>query len=672
MTFLQPFILWALPLVLVPVIIHLINRLRHRRQPWAAMRFLVSATRSSISHARLRQFLVLLFRVLAVLMLILFLSRPLAGGWLGWALSRVPDTVLLLLDRSASMETKIPGTVLTRREQAIQRFIEAANDFQGGSHLVLIDSASRQPQEIANASVLAGLAPTAATDTAADIPAMMQTAVQWLVENRAGTAEIWIASDLQQSNWLPGDSRWKNVTGQIAALPQKVRTRLLSFETDGDGNTAVAMKEIIRRQSGDQGELQFVLDLQRRATAKEKVPLEMKLNGVPSQHEFAMDGQSLRWRHRTGLGAKKENGWGSFTLPADGNLRDNTAYFVYGAETPLRASIVSADAAGGRYFQLAASALGTGSARPTAAVPPAAARAEDWDDSTLILWQGSPPSQTVAEKIRAFARDGGAVVFFPPGTPDAGQFNGVTWGGVETAEADKGFHVLRWDEDQGPLAKTDEGMTLPLARVGFQKRQTLMAAKGVLAVMAAFEDGTPFLARQTIGRGEIYYCSTLPNREWSTLGQGAVLVPMIQRLMQAGSARLQRSANIACGELGPADLAKKWDTVDSTTPKDIRSQAGVYRSGDRLVAVNRPAAEDETETLDAARVRQLFNELPFQMLEERRSRNDALQGEIWRMLLFGMMAFLLVEGLLLLPPRASKVETGPQRRSTPKTAEAAP
>ena len=87
MTFLQPYILWGLPLVLLPVLIHLINRLRHRRQPWAAMRFLIAATRSSISHARLRQILVLMFRVLAVLMLILFLSRPLAGGWLGWAVS---------------------------------------------------------------------------------------------------------------------------------------------------------------------------------------------------------------------------------------------------------------------------------------------------------------------------------------------------------------------------------------------------------------------------------------------------------------------------------------------------------------------------------------------------------------------------------------------------------
>src|SRR5690242_2119113 len=120
MTFLQPFVLWGLPLILVPVIIHLLNRMRHRPQPWAAMRFLVSANRSSVSNARLRQWLVLLLRVLAVLMLILFLARPLAGGWLGWALSPAPDAVLILLDRSASMETALPGGGLSRREQALR------------------------------------------------------------------------------------------------------------------------------------------------------------------------------------------------------------------------------------------------------------------------------------------------------------------------------------------------------------------------------------------------------------------------------------------------------------------------------------------------------------------------------------------------------------------------
>src|SRR3954468_17225261 len=139
MTFLQPFILWGLPLLLVPIIIHLVNRMRHRTVHWAAMRFLLQATQTSTSHAKLRQFLILALRVLAVIALVLFLGRPLAGGWLGWALAPAPDSIVLLLDRSASMESRAPGQTISRREVALQRFTEAARLFDRSSHIILID-----------------------------------------------------------------------------------------------------------------------------------------------------------------------------------------------------------------------------------------------------------------------------------------------------------------------------------------------------------------------------------------------------------------------------------------------------------------------------------------------------------------------------------------------------
>ena len=168
MTFLQPFVLWGLPLILVPVIIHLINRMRHRPQPWAAMRFLLSASRSSVSHQKLRQLLILLFRVLAVLALVLLLP-PLAGGWLGWVFSPAPDVILILLDRSASMESQLAGAPMSLREHALRLLSQMAKQFDEASHLVLIDSALRTPQEIGRAERLAGLR-SSPTDTPRTCP----------------------------------------------------------------------------------------------------------------------------------------------------------------------------------------------------------------------------------------------------------------------------------------------------------------------------------------------------------------------------------------------------------------------------------------------------------------------------------------------------------------------
>ena len=167
MTFLQPLILWGLPLLLLPVIIHLINRMRHRPRQWAAMQFLLAATRHSTSHARLRNLLILLMRILAVLTLLLFLARPLIGGWLGWALAAAPDAILLLIDRSASMESRIAGADESRREYALKMLADAAGEFEHASHLVLLDSATRQAREITTAASLPRLPDTRATDTAA-------------------------------------------------------------------------------------------------------------------------------------------------------------------------------------------------------------------------------------------------------------------------------------------------------------------------------------------------------------------------------------------------------------------------------------------------------------------------------------------------------------------------
>jgi hypothetical protein len=126
---------------------------------------------------------------------------------------------------------------------------------------------------------------------------------------------------------------------------------------------------------------------------------------------------------------------------------------------------------------------------------------------------------------------------------------------------------------------------------------------------------------------------------------------MLQRLIQSGARHLQQSSIIACGELSASEQAKKWDSLDSTQPKDIHIQAGVYRSGDRLLAVNRPASEDEPEILDTDQAHKLFGDLPFQTMQDRRSPLGQLQGEIWRVFLVIMLLLLIGEGILILPAR---------------------
>jgi hypothetical protein len=660
MTFLQSFVLWGLPLLLVPIIIHLVNRMRHRTVHWAAMQFLLRATQSSTSHAKLRQFLILALRVLAVVALVFFLARPLAGGWLGWALAPAPDSILLLLDRSASMETRVGGTTLSKREAAVQRFVEAARVYEKSSHVVLIDSATRQAQEISVAA-LEKLPQVAATDTAADLPAMLQTALKWLVDTRSGAAEIWIASDLQESNWAPDDGRWKSALDQFRALPQKVRFRILSFESAGEANASISLAEMVRRDRAGQASLAYVLDLQRAKATTDAIPIAVTMGDARMQTEVRSEGTSIRWRSTLALDPNRVNGWGAFELPQDSNPRDNAAYFVYGERMPLRATVVAQNAEAGRILSLAASDVG----KAATILSAGDAASLDLATQALIVWQAALPAGNVAERLRAFVEEGGVVLFLPPGEASGAGVENLSWGEVEVTRTNA-FKIARWDEEQGPLAKTEERISLPVSTVEIVKRQKIAGAG---QVMSSFADGSSFLMRKTLGRGEIYFCGSLPVNDWSTLSDGDVLVPMVQRMLQSGAGRLQNAVMATCGDLPPGLAQMSWTAV-SDGARDPRLNAGVYKAGERFLAVNRPAEEDAPERIEASNATALFGDLPAQVFRDVGSRSDQLQGEIWRLFLFGMLLFLLAEGWLILPQRRD-AEEAPRAAAAKPRAEAA-
>ena len=659
MTFLQPFILWGLPLLLIPIIIHLLNRLRHRPQPWGAMRFLRSANQSSISQAKLRQLLVLLFRVLAVVALVFFLSRPLAGGWLGWALSPAPEVVILVLDRSASMETVAGANGKTRREQAIELWTDALRSF-ASSRLVLLDSALQTPQEIPGTSALSLPQFTGPTDTRADLPGLLQRAYSYLAESRSGAAEIWIASDLQESNWTPDDSQWERITQQFAALPQKVRFRLLSFEEPVAKNVSVSLLEAVRRSRGENRQLTVVLDLQQSTATPDPVVLRWNIGGSSSQAEINMPGQTLRWRNNFSLPSVNETGWGVIEIGADANASDNKLFFAYGAETvPSTLIVSSASAAATRPLQLAGSDLSRPPEEWAKVVSPENFAAQPLTNIGLIVWQAPAISGAAPGILEEFVASGGTL-FVLPQIGTSASFAGLSFGEVATARTNSTFAIAQWNELEGPLARTEEGFGVPLRELEVVRRAPINGSGGVLAT---FSDGAALLVRKAQGKGEVYFCATSTEPGWSTLADGAVLVPMLQRMLNAGARRVNAAVMTECGDLTVADAAD-WSRVDENIPSEPRLRAGVFRAGGRFVAVNRPAAENDPHRISPEIARGLFRNVPFRMHEERAGRSDRLQGEIWRLFLTMMLIFLLVEGLLVLPASAPAATRGktPARR----------
>ena len=577
-----------------------------------------------------------------VLMLLLFLSRPLVGGWMGWAFGGAPDVIMLLVDRSASMESRISGTNKSRREYAIEMIVDAAEKFENKSHIVLIDSATRKPQDIANASSILELPDTQPSDTAADIPAMLQSALDWLIDNQAGIAEIWIASDLQDTNWMPDDSRWKTLMESLNSLKQEVRIRLLATTQDSPVNASISVTELARMQSSEIGEVRLAVDIKRTKINNGIEPIKQTINGVTTEIEAKVNGQATRWRHRIEVG-NQSGGWGKLELSADGNPQDNITYYRYSDDHPMEGLVIT-ESQLSPLWQAAASAVNNSGRNPAKILSPSEFSKSDLRNSTLVIWHAPLPEGDASSALREFINEGGRLVFFPTGEAATVRFVGLGWGEKETAEKDP-FKIGRWDEDQGPLANTDEGLLLPLNQLTVKQRQQVI---GQAAVLAAFNDGQAFLVRQTIGQGEVYFCSTLPLLTWSDLGDGMVVVPMLQRLLAAGSSRFQRNFISETGRVSAGDLQLEWTSVETGQRGNLQTEAGVYRSADRWLVVNRPANENEFERVEDEAVAALFSGLTFRLFQAQRD-NTSLQSEIWDKFLILMLIALLVEAWLICP-----------------------
>src|SRR5437764_9984736 len=67
-SFASPALLWGLALAAVPLIIHLLNKRKHREMNWAAMRFLLEAVRKNSRRLRIEQLILLAVRTLLLVL----------------------------------------------------------------------------------------------------------------------------------------------------------------------------------------------------------------------------------------------------------------------------------------------------------------------------------------------------------------------------------------------------------------------------------------------------------------------------------------------------------------------------------------------------------------------------------------------------------------------------
>ncbi len=212
--FIHPALAWGSLLASVPLLIHLLNRQRHKPIQWAAMQFVLAAYKKTRRRAQLENLILLLLRMAAVALLAFAVSRPFTG-------ERSPLTpftesrrdVVLILDASAS--TGYRESVNSVFESILERARTILGNLDGtrGDRVRLVQGARtaqlfsfRSPEEAM--AVLTTI--STPTDERLDLAAVLNEVATY-AEQDAGSVgqsalEVRLLTDMQKNTFLPRES----------------------------------------------------------------------------------------------------------------------------------------------------------------------------------------------------------------------------------------------------------------------------------------------------------------------------------------------------------------------------------------------------------------------------------------------------------------------------------
>jgi hypothetical protein len=223
MQFLYQPLTWGFLLIGVPILIHLINMLRHRKQKWAAMDFLLESHRRNRRWVMLKQWLLLAARILAMILLVAMLAKWVSSSRLLGMLGGQSTHHYILLDDSYSMaEFDQSETAYSRSLRALSGLVRSIAARTGQHQITLVRLsraalATRGGGEEARVDVAADLIAqtvprdpdrlldrlTATRPTALQLSPLegLELIEPMIVDNSDEQAEVYLLSDLRRNEF---------------------------------------------------------------------------------------------------------------------------------------------------------------------------------------------------------------------------------------------------------------------------------------------------------------------------------------------------------------------------------------------------------------------------------------------------------------------------------------
>lgn len=637
MGLLNPLLLALGAAAAVPLLLHLLQRHQGPRFVFPALRYLRRAEKESARRIRLRQILLMMLRVAAILLIAVAAARPFvrAGG-----VGHSPTVVAIILDNSMS-SAAVDGerrVIDELKARALETLAAAGPEDR---FWLLRAGSPAEPALPGDADRTAlRVRETEPTAAAADLPAALRHAAALLAAGADGRArEIHLLTDLQATSfpapavadtapppvvvWHPGTAAPPNRSVALVELgggmePIAGERATVTAAVAGDGEDAVS----VRLSVGD-----------RLLAAAMAAPGTAAVLGLPPQPPGILTGH--------------------VEIDADGLRMDDRRYFAVRVRPPPAVALAGAVLFLEDALEVLVSAGRVRRVTPAAAEvtfhPAAQGLGPATDAAAVVL----PPSD-VAELAAANARLAAAGIPWRFGPPAAGEARFA-------AAADD------------PLLPTFEAVRLrqvyPLGPSG---------AAPPDSVLLRLTDGTPWAVRGETPAGGRYVVLGSPfTAEASTLPTSAAMLPLLDRLIGAWAMAQPPRTDVQPGqEIDVPPAATRVARPDGA--RDIVEPGASYRLGwesgvyfflrdDSVVAafaVNPGPASSELSRLDRrgfqARLPGWTTHVTTDAAGWRRATfRERLGRELWRPVLAVLLLVLAIESIVAASGRSRRAAGEP-------------
>ncbi len=698
--FLQPVFLYGLVAASIPLLIHLLNRRRIKRIRFPAVRFILISQRRITRSYRLRHWLILALRTVAIALLVFLLARPLFQSGVGLFAAGGSHSSVVVLDNSLSMKWSQDRQGFEKAKEAARLLVSSMGE---GGQVALV------PTNVANSLAMSqirfkdridpllqeldGIQLTAGT---ADFSSALRRAYE-LLQQPAAQKTIWLITDLALTGW---DRFTLSSLGQIDPLiPLKIiKTRKRAEPL----NATIREVRILNQGLAVGLPLRLEADIVNFGNQEiEDIAVELKLDDKSREQRLV----TLAPKEELAVNflfklAKTGGHRGAVSLKKAGVAGNSTINFVLEPQEKVRVLVVDGDPktslVQSETFFLSRSLNPTGELDsslflPTVIIPERLKSVSLKSYQVLVLCNVPAIPEAVLPRLTEYLRQGGGLLIFLGDRVQKDTYNRKLYQSSAPIlptrlEAQRVLSPAKAES----LAKVDtahatlEGFTEEILRASLESIKVhgyfrTSSTNGTNLLTLA--NGDPLLIEKKIGRGRVLLFTTSADLDWSDFPFKTAYLPLVQSLVtylarnQKGTADTGIVAGSAKTFIFPPsyvgknmriikpDLRQREITIAANGQKATASfkendLAGIYQlslqvpqgSGrvpvPTLYAVNPPFLESRLKEIGTDELQAKIEPIDFEIINLASLQNGGTKMDLSLPLLLLVMVILATEGWL--------------------------